>query len=62
MTKVQISLKRMMKTLEGGDQGFLVECRALQGVESLEAFYGVDEIFNLVEALTEVLSKYDDVL
>lgn len=61
MSKVQVSLKNMMKASKKEDQGFLVECHTLQGMEILEAFYGVDDNFSPEDALSKVLQKYDDV-
>ena len=61
LKKLQVSLKRMIKTWEAGDQGFLGECFSLQGMESWEEFYGIDTVFNPTDALMEVLLKYNSV-
>lgn len=42
LTKTQVNLKNMMKYWGIEDQGFLIECRAMEGSLSIEEMY--DEI------------------
>lgn len=46
---------------ESKDQGFLVECRAMEGGVSMAKWYGIDEVANIDEALPTLLEKFGKV-
>lgn len=47
LTKSNISLKRLVKYWGPADQGFLVECRAMEGGVSLAEWYNIDEVYTI---------------
>ena len=57
LTKVRVSLKNMMKTWRENDQGFLVECRALERSE----WSSEEEELTVEELVTVVLKSFEDV-
>lgn len=44
LTKTRVSLKNMMRTWDESDQGFLVECRAIEGGVELAEDNGIEEV------------------
>ncbi|TYK28637.1 ty3-gypsy retroelement transposase [Cucumis melo var. makuwa] len=48
LTKARVNLKNMMETWEADDQGFWVECRAMEGGLILEELYD-EEVVPTVE-------------
>lgn len=46
LTKNRVSLKNMMKTCEADDQGFLVECQAVEGRLTVEEIYDEEVVPN----------------
>ena len=61
LTKARVSLKTLMKSWGEDDQGFLVECRALERRESLEEEDSFDEVLTVEESVTVVLKSFEDV-
>lgn len=61
LTKARVTLKSLMKSWSSSDQGFLVECRVMEGGMSLVELYGVDEVLIVVESIPALLSKIDNV-
>ncbi|KAA0055925.1 Ty3/gypsy retrotransposon protein [Cucumis melo var. makuwa] len=61
LTKTQVSLKGMMKNWETKDQGYLVECRAMEkrDTEGREADDQITETGK--ERMATIISKYSDV-
>lgn len=49
-----------MKTWIDSDQGFLIECRALQGRMTLAELYVVDDVPIIQESISAVLVKFED--
>lgn len=47
-----------MKTWIDSDQGFLIECRALQGRMTLAELYVVDDVPIIQESISAVLVKF----
>lgn len=60
LTKTRVSLKSMIKAWTKSDQGFLIECRALEGGISLADLYGLDDVPNIQESIPAVLAKLED--
>lgn len=59
LTKARVSLKNMMKLWDDFDQGFLVECRALEGgISSAEE--SEIEVLTVEESVSIVLKKFED--
>ncbi|KAL0551289.1 hypothetical protein IC582_010375 [Cucumis melo] len=61
LTKVRVSLKHMMKTGTEYDQGFLIECRALEGGIAFAELYGIDAVPTIHKSIPTVLAKYEDI-
>ncbi|KAA0031986.1 Transposon Ty3-I Gag-Pol polyprotein [Cucumis melo var. makuwa] len=61
LTKVRVSLKHMMKTWTEYDQGFLIECRALEGGIAFAELYGIDAVPTIHKSIPTVLAKYEDI-
>ena len=61
LTKARVSLKSLMKSWGEEDQGFLVECRALERRESLEEEDSFDEVLTIEESVEVVLKRLEDV-
>ena len=61
LTKASVSLKKMMKTLGEEDQGFLVECRALERSEVWEGENLWEEELTVEESMTVILKSFEDV-
>lgn len=64
LTKARVSLKNLIKTWEDSDQGFLVECRSMEGeFTSLEeSEKELEEVLLTTEELVSiVLKKFEDV-
>ena len=61
LTKTRVSLKTMMKTWEGPDQDFLVECRAMEWDTSSAEGGELEEVLTVGESVTVVLKKFEDV-
>ncbi|KAL0541102.1 hypothetical protein IC582_021135 [Cucumis melo] len=57
LTKTRVSLKNMMRTWDESDQGFLVECRAIEGGVELAEDNGIEEHLQHLEFVLEVLRK-----
>lgn len=58
LTKAWASLRSMMKSWFSPDQGFLIDCRAMErGVE----LYGVEEVPTISESISTLLAKFGDV-
>lgn len=55
LTKSRVSLRRMMKSWEEHDKGYLIECRVLEGGMTLAECYGVDEVLMRTELIPELL-------
>lgn len=61
LTKASVSLKKMMKTLGEEDQGFLVECRALERSEVWEEENLWEEELTVEESMAVILKSFEDV-
>ena len=61
LTKVRVSLKHFMKTWTKFDQGFLIECRVLEGGMTFAELKGIDEEPTIHESIPVILVKYEDV-
>lgn len=61
LTKSRVSLRRMLKTWEVNDQGYLIECQALEGGMLLVECYKVDEVHTRTESIPRLLDKFLDV-
>lgn len=61
MTKARVSLKDMMKTWTSSDQGFLIECHALEVRMSFAKLYEVDDVPIIQESIPIVLAESEDV-
>lgn len=57
LTKARVSLKRMKKCWDVNYQGYLIECRALEGGMSLAKCYGVDEVPTRTESKPRLLAR-----
>lgn len=60
LIKTKVNLKNMMKSWDESDQGFSVECRALEGGVTMAEYYGV-EVLTVEESISVVLNKFEDV-
>lgn len=47
LTKSRVSLKSMIRSWTEADQGFLIECRFMEGGVSLAEWYGIDEVYTI---------------
>ncbi|KAA0045136.1 ty3-gypsy retroelement transposase [Cucumis melo var. makuwa] len=61
LTKKGVSLKSMMKSWEGEDQGFLVECRAIEGKVPVATFYEEKVESPVDNSIPPLLKKIADV-
>ena len=61
LTKFRVSLKNMIKTWKDSDQGFLIECRAMERVYEPMEDDGIEEVLTVEEAVSVVLKKFEDV-
>ncbi|KAA0055708.1 protochlorophyllide-dependent translocon component 52 [Cucumis melo var. makuwa] len=61
LTKKGVSLKSMMKSWEGEDQGFLVECRVIEGNVTVATFYEEEDEPTVDTAIPLLLRKFEDV-
>ncbi|KAL0539304.1 hypothetical protein IC582_023509 [Cucumis melo] len=61
LTKKGVSLKSMMKTWEGDDQGFLVECRSIEGKVPVATFYEEEYETTVDNSIPPLLKKFLDV-
>lgn len=63
LTKARVSLKNLIKTWEDFDQGFLVECRSMEGetTSSEDNENEIEEVLTIEELVSVVLKKYEDV-
>lgn len=52
----------MMKTWDDSEQGFLVECRAIEGGASLTEKNDIEEELTVEEFVQVVLKKFENVL
>ena len=60
LTKSTLSLKNMIKTWKDSDQGFLIECRAMERVYEPKEEDGIEEVLIVEEAVSIVLKKFED--
>ena len=60
LTKTMVSLKSMMKTWNTKDQGYLVECRAMEGRVSMEEIH-TEERAAVDSVIPPLLKKFKDV-
>ena len=58
LKKTRVSLKHMMKTWTPYDQGFLIECRALEGGMTFAELYGIDDVPTIQELLPADIFGY----
>lgn len=56
-----MSLKSMMKSWSPTNQGFLIECRAMERGITFAELYEVDEVPMMTESIPALLSKFEDV-
>ncbi|TYK02034.1 transposon Tf2-1 polyprotein isoform X1 [Cucumis melo var. makuwa] len=61
LTKKGVNLRSMMKTWEGEDQGFLVECRAIEGKVPVATFYEEELETTVDNSIPPLLKKFLDV-
>ena len=61
LTKTRVSLKNMMRSWDGSDQDFLVECRAMEWEESSTDGEELEEVLTEEESMFVVLKKFEDV-
>ena len=50
----------MMKTWEVDDQGFLVECRALEGRTTVEEWYDEEVVPPVENTISSLLNQFED--
>ena len=60
LTKSRVGLKNMIKTWNDSDQGFLIECQAMERVYEPTEADGI-EVLTVQEAVSVVLKKFEDV-
>ncbi|TYK13668.1 transposon Tf2-1 polyprotein isoform X1 [Cucumis melo var. makuwa] len=61
LTKTKVSLKHIMKTWTPSDQGFLIECRFLEGGMTFAELYGIDDVPTIQESILTAIAKFEDV-
>ena len=61
LTKSRASLKKMMKTWDNSDQGFLVECCVVEGRLVIREEDDLEEVLKVEESVAVVSKKYEDV-
>ncbi|KAA0051401.1 Ty3/gypsy retrotransposon protein [Cucumis melo var. makuwa] len=61
LTKTQVSLKGMMKNWDTDDQGYLVECRALEKRDMEDREAGAQVTETEEERMATIISKFSDV-
>ena len=50
-----------MKTWTPSDQGFLIECRFLEGGMTFAELYGIDDVPTIQESILTAIAKFEDV-
>ncbi|XP_031745972.1 uncharacterized protein LOC116406393 [Cucumis sativus] len=61
LTKAMVGLKNMIKSWRDSDQGFLIECRAMETMYEPPEDNGIEEVLAVDEAVSDVLKKFEDV-
>ncbi|KAA0047957.1 ty3-gypsy retroelement transposase [Cucumis melo var. makuwa] len=61
LTKKGVSLKSIVKSWVGEDQGFLVECQAIKGNVAMEELYKEESELTVDNAISPLLRKFEDV-
>lgn len=61
LTKMMVSLKSMMKSWNVEDQGYRVECRAMEGRLSVEGLCSEEETTTVDTMIPTLLSRFSDV-
>lgn len=61
LTKTRISLISMTKYWYTDDQGFLIECRSMEGSLTMEELYDEEVIPTICKSIPALLAKYEDV-
>lgn len=61
LTKTKVSLKRMMKTWDETDQGYLVEFKALKALVDSAEFATLTPIQNTPKSTVQLIEQYEDI-